>query len=80
MGEPVLANDVFGDLRIAPLPDGTKVRAAFILVQLDDGDWCARSVGDEYDRVTFLGALTSYTHALRQDEAVGWFEDNDTNS
>jgi hypothetical protein len=49
-------------------------------VQLDDGDWCARSVGTEYDRVTLLGALTSHTHALRQDEADGWFEDNDANT
>ena len=76
-GEPVPSNEVFGDLRIAPLPEGTKVRAAFVLLQLDNGEWSARSVGDDYDRVTFLGALTSYTHGLRQDEANGWFEDTD---
>ena len=79
LGEPVQANEVFGDLRIAPIPEGTKVKAAFVLVQLDNGEWSARSVGD-YDRVTFLGALTSYTHGLRQDEASGWFEDGDPNT
>lgn len=78
--ELVPAKDVFGDLQIAPLPAGTQMRAALILVQRDDGDWCARSVGTEYDRTTFLGALTSYTHALRQDEADGWFDDNDANT
>ncbi|MFC7943078.1 hypothetical protein ACFUPZ_07450 [Microbacterium oxydans] len=75
---PVAASEVFGDLRIAPLPDGTKAEAVFVLVKLDDGDWCARSVGgDAYNRVEFLGQLTAYTHGLMQSEATGWYDDGD---
>jgi len=49
-----------------------------MLVKLDDGDWCARSIGgDSYNRVEFLGQLTSYTHSLLVDEAAGWNEDDD---
>ena len=75
---PVPAEEVFGDHLIAPLPEGTQLEAAYILVKLDDGDWCARQVGkSSYNRVEFLGQLTSYTHWLLQDEASGWFIDDD---
>lgn len=74
----VAASDVFGDLLIAPLPDGTKAEAVFVLVKLDDGEWCARGVGgDAFNRVEFLGQLTAYTHSLIQSEAEGWFDDGD---
>ena len=74
----VAAQDVFGDLTIAPLPEGTAATAAFLLVKLDNGEWCARSIGDDaYNRVEFLGQLSSYAHALLVDEANGWFEDDD---
>jgi hypothetical protein len=47
-------------------------------VKLDDGDWCARSIGGEaYNRVEFLGQLTAYTHSLKMSEAMGWYEDGD---
>lgn len=76
--EPVAASDVFGGLRIAPLPEGSKAEAAFVLVKLDDGDWCARTVGgDAYNRTEFLGQLTAYTHSLTVSEADGWLEDED---
>jgi hypothetical protein len=74
----VQAFEVLGDLRVAPLPEGTKAAAAFLLVKLDDGDWCARSIGgDAYNRVEFLGQLSAYTRALLVDEAIGWSEDDD---
>jgi hypothetical protein len=80
---PVPAAQVFGDLTIAPLPEGTKIEAAYLLIKLDrepDGDddeWCVRSIGERYNRVEFLGQLVSYTHALTQDESNGWFDDDD---
>lgn len=75
---PVPAGEVFGDLRIAPLPEGTTAEAAFVLVKLTDGDWCARSVGgDAYNRVEFLGQLAAYTHSLLADESNGWLSDDD---
>jgi hypothetical protein len=78
--QPVPAAEVFGDLKVAPLPDGTKAEAAFLLVKLDDGDWCARSIGPDYNRVEFLGQLSAYTQSLLQSEATGWFEDEDSNA
>lgn len=76
--EPVSANEVLGDLRVAPLPEGTRADAAFLLVKLDDGDWCARSIGgDAYNRVEFLGQLSAYTRSLLVSEAEGWLEDDD---
>jgi len=76
---PVLASEVLGDLPMVPLPEGTRAEAVFMLVKLDDGDWCARSIGgDSYNRTEFLGQLTAYTHALMVDEARGWAEDDDT--
>lgn len=77
---PVPAQHVFGDLLVAPLPEGTKAEAVFMLVKLDNGEWCARSVGERYNRVEFLGQLVAYTHGLTQDEASGWFEDEDPNT
>ncbi len=74
---PVPASEVLGDLRVVPLPEGTRAEAVFMLVKLDDGDWCARSIGESYNRVEFLGQLTAYTHALKVDEAQGWSEDED---
>jgi len=72
------AHEVFADLVVAPLPEGTRAEAVFMLVKLDDGDWCARSIGgDAYNRTEFLGQLTAYTHALKVDEAAGWNEDDD---
>ena len=73
----VPASEVFGDLTVAPLPEGTTVDAAFVLIKLSDGDWCARSVGDGYNRVEMLGQLVAYTHSLTQDEARGWLMDDD---
>ena len=72
----VPAAEVLGDLLVAPLPDGTAAEAVFMLVKLDDGAWCARSVGEHYNRVEFLGQLVAYTHGLTEDEAQGWFEDD----
>ena len=72
------ASEVLGDLLVAPLPQGTKAEAVFMMVKLDDGDWCARSIGgDAYNRVGFLGQLVAYAHGLKVDEAMGWFDDGD---
>lgn len=73
----VPAAQVFRNLTIAPIPEGSAVEAAFVLIKLTDGDWCARSVGDAYNRVEMLGQLTAYTQSLTLDEARGWFEDDD---
>lgn len=62
-------------LTMAPLPEGTNPEAVYMLIKLDDGDWCARTVGDTYNRVEFLGQLTAYTHGLTVDEASNWFEE-----
>ena len=73
----VTAAEVFGDAQVAPLPEGTSVEAAFMLIKLSDGAWCARSVGDGYNRVEMLGQLVAYTTALAQDEGSGWASDAD---
>ncbi|WP_421732607.1 hypothetical protein [Cellulomonas sp.] len=74
----VPGSEVLGDMRVAPLPEGTRAEALFMLVKLDDGNWCARSVGgDAYNRVEFLGQLTAYTYGLKVSEAEGWFDDED---
>lgn len=74
--EPVPSQQVFGEHLIAPLPDGSQMEAAFVLVKLDDGDWCARQVGPDYNRVEFFGQLSAYTRSLLQSEAEGRFEDD----
>ncbi|WP_298457899.1 hypothetical protein [uncultured Cellulomonas sp.] len=74
----VPAHEVLGDLTVAPLPAGGVAEAAFLMVKLDNGEWCARSVGALYNRVEFLGQLVAYTHALTRDEAAGWFDDSET--
>jgi hypothetical protein len=75
---PVHAHEVLGDHLVAPIPAGTKVEAAFLLVKLDNGEWSARSIGgDAYNRTEFLGQLTAYTHGLTISEAAEWFEDED---
>lgn len=72
----------FEGLTFAPMPDGTKPQAAFVMVKLDgeagDGqdEWCVRTTG-AYNRLEFLGALSAYVEALKRDEALGWFEDED---
>lgn len=71
---PVLADEIFAGQTIRPLPAGTALEAAFLLVKLDDGNWCARQVGTAYNRVEFLGQLSAYTHSLLQDEADGWLD------
>jgi hypothetical protein len=71
----VRVGEALDSLAMAPLPAGTNAEAVFMLIKLDDGEWCARSVGDSYNRVEFLGQLTDYTHSLTVDEAAGWFED-----
>jgi hypothetical protein len=77
---PVPAAQVFGDLTIAPLPEGTKIEAAYLLIKLDreaggdDDEWCVRKIGEHYNRVEFLGQLVAYTHALTRDEGNSWFE------
>jgi hypothetical protein len=75
--DPVPAAEVFGNLLVAPLPEGTAAEAVFLLVKLDNGEWCARSVGDDYNRTEFLGQLVAYTHGLTFAEAESWFEDED---
>ncbi|WP_434317996.1 hypothetical protein [Leifsonia sp. P73] len=75
--DPVPAAQVLGELLVAPLPEGTKAESVFMLVKLDDGDWCARSVGAGYNRTEFLGQLVAYTHGLTVSEAEGWFDDED---
>lgn len=77
---PVPAEQVLGGLLVAPLPEGTKAEAVFMLVKLDNGEWCARSIGERYNRVEFLGQLSAYTLSLTQDEASGWFVDDDPNT
>ena len=62
---------------VAPLPVGTGIDSAFLLVKLDDGEWCARTIGEGYNRVEFLGQLVAYTRALAQEEGDGWFLDGD---
>jgi hypothetical protein len=74
---PVPADQVLAGHLVAPLPSGTAAEAAFLLVKLDNGEWCARSIGENYNRVEFLGQLVAYTHALTQDEGSGWFADED---
>jgi hypothetical protein len=74
---PVSAEEIFAGQMIRPLPAGTALEAAFLLVKLDDGNWCARQVGTAYNRVEFLGQLSAYTHSLLQDEADGWLDDDD---
>lgn len=76
----VSAPDVFGSHLIAPLPEGTRMNAAFLLVKLDDGSWCARQVGEAYSRSEFLGQLSPYTHALLEGEAEGWYPEDDDES
>ncbi|WIM92515.1 hypothetical protein ACTOB_004458 [Actinoplanes oblitus] len=71
-GEEILRGQM-----VAPLPDGAALCSAFLLVKLDNGEWCARSIGAGYNRVEFLGQLVAYTRALAQDEAQGWFLDED---
>ncbi len=73
----VSASQIFGNLTFVPLPESTAVDAAFVLIKLSNGEWCARSVGEGYERVEMLGQLVAYTHALTQDEARGWFSDDD---
>ena len=70
----ISVGEALGSLAMAPLPLGSNAEAVFMLIKLDDGDWCARSVGDSYNRVEFLGQLTAYTHGLTVDEAAGWFD------
>lgn len=74
---PVPAGEILGELRVAPIPEGAKAEAAFLLVKLDNGDWSARSIGEKYNRSEFLGQLVSYTHSLMVSEASTWFEDDD---
>ena len=74
----VPAHQVLGELTVAPLPEGTLAEAVFMLIKLDDGGWCARSIGEHYSRVEFLGQLVAYTHSLTQDEASGWFEGDES--
>jgi len=62
---------------VAPLPADAALDSAFLLVKLDNGEWCARTIGDDYNRVEFLGQLVANTRALAQDEAEGWFLDED---
>jgi hypothetical protein len=71
-GEEILRGQM-----VAPLPEGAALHSAFLLVKLDNGEWCARSIGREYNRVEFLGQLVAYTRAVAQDEAEGWFLDQD---
>ncbi len=74
---PVSGEEILRGQFVRPLPEGTQVDAAFLLVKLDDGDWCARQIGDSYNRSEFLGQLSSYIHALLESEAEDWFEDED---
>ena len=74
---PVPAEQVLGGLRVAPLPGGTSAEAVFMLIKLDNGEWCARNVGEGYNRVEFLGQLTAYTFNLTQQEAAWWFVDEE---
>jgi hypothetical protein len=67
--------DVFPTFTMAPLPEGASAEAVYMLIKLADGDWCARTVGDTYNRLEFLGQLTAYTHGLTMAEASGWFEE-----
>jgi len=48
-----------------------------MLIKLDNGEWSARSVGPDYNRIEFLGQLSAYTESLLRSEASGWFEDDD---
>lgn len=74
---PVPAAEVFGRHLITPIPEGTSMTAAFVLVRLDNDEWSARQVGDTYNRTEFLGQLSAYTHSLLQSEADDWYEDED---
>lgn len=70
-GEAILRGQM-----VAPLPEDAAIDSAFLLVKLDNGEWCARSIGDNYNRLEFLGQLVAYTRALAQDEAEDWFLDD----
>jgi hypothetical protein len=78
LGEPVPGERILKGHLVAPLPEGRKLEAAFLLVKLDNGDWCGRQVGDDYNRVEFLGQLVAYTHALTVGEAEGWFSEGES--
>ena len=78
--EQVPAATVLGDLTVAPMPEGTRAEAVFMLIKLDNGEWSARSIGPTYNRIEFLGQLSAYTSGLLQSEAAGWFEDDDPNT
>ena len=48
------------------------------MVKLDDYHWCARRIrGDACNRGEFLGQLVAYTHGLKVDDAMAWFDDGD---
>lgn len=69
--------DLVGDLTAAPLPEGTQAEAIFMMVKLDDGSWCARSIGDSYNPSEFLVELNGYAHAALMSTARDWAEDPD---
>ena len=69
--------DLVGDLTAAPLPEGTQAEAIFMMVKLDDGSWCARSVGDSYNVAEFVMELNGYTHAVTMTTAREWVDDED---
>lgn len=76
-GPYVPARDLMGDLRAAPLPEGTEAEAIFMMVKLNDGNWCVRSIGDTYNRGEFHLELMGFTHAVTLASAGEWSEDPD---
>lgn len=69
--------DLVGELTAAPLPEGTSAESIFMMIKLDDGSWCARSIGDSYNSSEFLGELVGYTHAATLSSANEWLEDSE---
>ncbi|WP_069713009.1 hypothetical protein [Curtobacterium sp. ER1/6] len=67
--------DLVGELTAAPLPEGTRAESIFMMIKLDDGSWCARSIGDSYNSSEFLGELIGYTHAATLSAANEWLDD-----
>jgi len=68
--EPV--GNVLGRLSMKPLPEGTEPEAVFMLIKCGEDDWYARSVGEGYNAMEFLGQLVAYTKAQINDEAATW--------
>ena len=72
--------EVLPEILVYPLPEGERPVAAFVLIKTRDADgeigWYSRATHD-YNRMEFLGALSSYVEHMRREEADGWSDDDE---